>query len=186
MLNSPLFWILQSTNPILNHLLSLLFGSPPHTYFPVFPWLVYPLIGLAIGLAIKYSYQNLYRDLFIVGGFVFLFEFLMQFTRFHFPDVSFYRTYPDVTLMHLGFAVAWFAMWHFISRKFLDNKFFSLLTFSSKNITLIYFIQWIIIFWCFAFIGYHKLGIVSSIIVSVVMSVATLLLLYPIKRFATR
>jgi uncharacterized membrane protein len=183
---SPLLWDLQSDNLFLNHLLSLLVGKPPNTYFPLFPWLVYPLAGFAIGIAIKIKYHKLYRDLFVAGTLVFLFEYLTQFTKFHFTATSFYRTNPDGTLMHLAFVVAWFAMWHYISKKYARNKFFSLLIFMSKNITLIYFIQWVLIFCCFPLFGYHRLALGMSIAVSVSMSAITFFIVYAITNISQR
>jgi uncharacterized membrane protein len=183
---SPLVWDLHSDNVIINHILSLFFGQPPATYFPVFPWLIYPLTGFAIGIAIKEKFYNFYKDLLIVGSFVFLCEYLAQFTKFHFPTTSFYRTFPDQTLMHVGFAVAWFAMWHFISTRFPGNKFFSFITFFSKNITLVYFIQWVLIFWCFPLFGYHRLYLGMSIIVSISISAIVFFFSYLIVRLSNR
>jgi uncharacterized membrane protein len=178
LLASPLIWDLHASSVWTNHIFSLFCGQPPYTYFPIFPWLVYPLTGFAIGVGINGKLKKLFRDLLMVGTSVFLFEYLTQFTNYNFPKSSFYRTYPDVTLMHLGFAVAWFAMWHFISKKSPGNKLFSLFVFLSKNITLIYVIQWVLIFWCFPLFGYHRLPLAKSVIVSFSASAITIFITY--------
>jgi hypothetical protein len=186
LLASSILWDIKSSNVILDRFLRLCAGQPPYTYFPLFPWLVYPLTGFVIGEAIKQRHENLWKQLLIAGCFAFFIELLFQFTPYHCPQTSFYRTWPDATLMHLGFVVAWIAVFHFASIRISDNKFFKLLKFSSKNITLIYFIQWILIFWCFPFVGYHKLGLVMSIIIAVTMSLTVFLLTYFISKFFKR
>jgi hypothetical protein len=178
MLLSPILWDLHSDNRFADHLLSLFFGGPPQSYFPVFPWLVYPLVGFAIGIGIKTKFHGIFQGLLIIGAFAFLIEFAFQFTRFHFPVVSFYRTYPDQTLMHLGFTVAWFGKWHFIAKKFTGAKVFTFLCFLSRNITLIYFIQWVLIFWCFPLFGYHRLDLSMSVLISVSICITVFQITY--------
>jgi len=185
LLASPLLWDLHSSNIFCNYILQLICGQPPHTYFPLLPWLVYPLTGFAIGIAIKQNEINIWKHLFIVGSFVCLLEFILQFTPYHFPKTEFYRTYPDLTLMHVGFAVLWLSLWHFVTARFSEGKLFAFLQFLSKNITLIYFIQWIVIFWCFSFIGYRHLAILPSILVSLAMNVTVLLLTYMLTKTVT-
>ncbi|HLX90860.1 MAG TPA: heparan-alpha-glucosaminide N-acetyltransferase domain-containing protein, partial [Puia sp.] len=46
---SPFAWDLHGANPLSNYLLSLAGGQPPRVFFPLFPWLVYPLVGYAFG-----------------------------------------------------------------------------------------------------------------------------------------
>jgi hypothetical protein len=46
---SPFLWNIHSKQPVLNYIFDLLWGYNARVYFPVFPWLVYPLAGMAAG-----------------------------------------------------------------------------------------------------------------------------------------
>jgi len=37
----------------VDYILTLLGGHPPYVYFPVFPWIIYPLTGLSLGYYLK-------------------------------------------------------------------------------------------------------------------------------------
>lgn len=105
------FWDLDHAHPVVDYALGLVGGQPPQVFFPLLPWLVYPLVGLAIGKLLTKPYST-YSALLFSGGFLYASEAFLYTTPFHFPVTSFYRTYPDRTLMHLGFVVAWLAVWH--------------------------------------------------------------------------
>ena len=163
---SPLFWDWHHPNIIVDHFLHLLGGSTPDTFFPLNPWLIYPLIGLAIGNYCRSEYRSL-KAIFFSGAFLFLSGFCMQFSPFHFPATLFWRTYPDKTIMHLGFVLVWISFWFWLEPylKAFENSFIiKLLSFCSRNITTIYLLQWIIIFWMLPLFGYNNLDLGETII----------------------
>jgi uncharacterized membrane protein len=50
---APFAWDLHSSHAYPDYLLQLLGGEPPKIFFPVLPWLVYPLIGMSLGIFLK-------------------------------------------------------------------------------------------------------------------------------------
>lgn len=53
LLVTPLTWMVQSDNSILQYPLGLFNGLPPKAFFPFFPWICYPLAGLVMAQVIK-------------------------------------------------------------------------------------------------------------------------------------
>src|SRR5688572_14942512 len=148
---SPLAWDMKSGIIFIDYLLQLLGGHPPNVFFPVFPWLVYPMMGLCLGFFLKHSDT---KFVFINAGWL---GAVFMIGACLFPPtpatewLSFYRTQPADTIFHAGFVLSWLGVVHWLSRHVAANPFFALLVFCSRNITAIYIIQWIIIFWCMAF-----------------------------------
>lgn len=163
---SPIF-IPSEARGFPNYLTHLLVGQPPHTYFPLFPWLVYPLSGLAIGYFIKKECSKTFLALLAVGLGLMALGFWIGCYE---APASFYRLGPWKTIQHLGFVCCWLTIWHIISRLFRSNIFFTFLEFLSRGITLIYLIQWPLICWLLPVFGYHQLGITESVIISLIIS----------------
>lgn len=180
---SPLLWDLQfGINP-LDHIIALFNGHPPQVFFPIFPWIVYPLMGLVFGHLLKQINLNyLLRKTGLVGVGLIIASLCLPPTTETDPWLPFYRTRPADTIFHLGFVLTWLSIFHWISRKIPSNPFFTLLTFCSRNITSIYLIQWILICWCLAFTGYLQLGLFRSFMWMMTITLITLLLTWRIQK----
>jgi hypothetical protein len=164
---SPVVWDAHNTNPLLNYLLQLAAGQPPHTFFPFFPWLAYPLVGLAIGHVLKRDGPACFR---YVGGWgLVLFGISVIFDRLYpnMPPTTFYRTYPVSSAGHIGIVFITLYAWDLLYRYVKPNHFFRVLTYSSKNITQIYLIQWVLISLFLPLVGYQALGLSATILVIV-------------------
>ncbi len=162
---SPYFWDIHSRYAVADYLFLLFGGSPPEVFFPFFPWIVYPLVGLSIGVFIKRSKELKYpfwlcRDmgwvLIILGNL--LSRILNQDT-----GTSFYRSDFNGTIIHVGIVLVWLSVWQWIEENVAHNYFFDVLVYMSRNITSIYIIQWIIIFWLLPVFGYQRLGTDASV-----------------------
>jgi uncharacterized membrane protein len=162
---SPFAWDLHSVHTYPDYLLQLLGGRPPQVFFPVFPWLVYPLVGLSLGIFMKKEANRqhafwLCRD---TGWILVIIGSLVKYMGSGLPATSFYRTYYDDTMIHLGIVLITLSVWEWISRNVKDNHFFEVLSYMSRNITGIYVIQWILICWLLPLFGYHDLVIPGSL-----------------------
>lgn len=156
---SPSIWDLKTGIAFVDQVLVLFNGHPPQTFFPVFPWLVYPLIGLTLGFLLKTNHtEYILRKTGIAGIAFMIISLSFPATTTITEWLSFYRTAPADTIFHIGFVLLWLCIFHWLNKKIKPNPFFTLLTFCSKNITAIYIIQWILICWCMAFTGYLQLG----------------------------
>jgi hypothetical protein len=173
---SPLVWDANSSSSFWNYLLQLTVGQPPRTFFPVFPWLAYPLVGLAIGRIIKRDGPSCFQifgqwGIALIGINV-MFDFLYPNT----PPTSFYRTYPVETACHSGIVFIALYCWDLLYRYVKPNHFFRVLTYSSKHITLIYLTQWILISALLPVWGYQRLGLGVTMLVIVPITATVYLL----------
>lgn len=187
---SPMFWDLQSDLLVIQHLFDLIGGHPNRVFFPVFPWMVFVLAGFVLGLVWEESSRWM-TTIFFIGVALFVKGYFIKDAPNAF---GFYRTGAGGTCMHLGFVLMWVPFWRLITPFFepssnrissLIKKIASLLamtfTFCSKNITSIYFIQWIVVAWLFPVIGYRTLGVWQSLAIGIIVTaiVFTITYLFP-------
>jgi Heparan-alpha-glucosaminide N-acetyltransferase, catalytic len=162
---SPFGWDLHSHNLSLDYLLQLVGGQPPHVFFPLLPWLVYPLVGLSLGIQLRNIDEHqhafwLCRDM---GWVLIIFGSVLQYFFPGFSNTSFYRTGYYGTMIHLGIVGVTLTVWECISENVKENQFFELLRYASRNITPIYIIQWILICWLLPIFGYHDLEFIPTL-----------------------
>ena len=179
MILSPLLWDVKPGIVFVDSIILLFNGHPPETFFPVFPWIVYPLMGMTLGYLLKHNNPDyLLRKTGITGFGLIIISCVFPPTKTVVEWPSFYRTEPADTLFHLGFVLLWLALFHRLSKKIKANPVFSLLIFCSKHITTIYIIQWILICWCMVITGYMQMNLIHTIFWMAGITIATLLLTY--------
>ncbi|HMJ46325.1 MAG TPA: heparan-alpha-glucosaminide N-acetyltransferase domain-containing protein [Ferruginibacter sp.] len=160
---SPLVWDLISDHFVFNAFLQLVGGQPPRVFFPLFPWLVYPVFGVYIGYllkgGIKIRIPKLWIGTIIIACLgIIVYHFLNSKS-----EGSFYRTFPVDTCFHLLLVLVWLYAWQLISKWVPANRFFDLLCWLSKHITVIYFVQWVFIFWLLPVFGFQSIGFLGSV-----------------------
>ena len=164
LLAAPYLWDATSNNPFFNYLLQLLGGQPPHIFFPLLPWLVYPMVGLMISHDIQQYNVSVYPHLLKIGIGCILLGYIIHHFAGEQYAVSFYRTFPWDTVGHLGIVLVALYCWQWIETHTRSNNFFKLLTYCSRNITQLYIIQWMVIIWLLPFFGYRQLDYFTSVI----------------------
>lgn len=139
-------------------------GGPPGVYFPVFPWLAYPLLGLALGRLLAERGTAVFWRVCFFGGFTLLFAgALLSLREGGLLAGEFYRPLPGAVLVHAGFVLLWLSAWEGLARILPDNFFFRLLRESSRRITVVYAVQWILVCAFIPLIGFRSLGLAGSI-----------------------
>lgn len=174
---SPYTWQLSFGNPLSDRLTGLLNATPPIAFFPVFPWLCYPLAGLIIAqVYIQFTYTRIIRIHFLAGISLIIFGYLLEQTEPIAWRSSFYRPGRGGTLWHMGIVIVWIAMFIILSKAIKNSKVFLLLQYLSKHITVVYITQWIIILWMFALFGYNNLRFAETLGAITITSLLSFLL----------
>jgi hypothetical protein len=86
------------------------------------------------------------------------------------PPTTFYRTYPVDTACHIGIVFIALYAWDLLYRYVKPNHFCRVLIYSSKNITQIYLIQWVLISFFLPLLGYQTLGFTATVLVIVLVT----------------
>lgn len=136
--------------PERNYLLPFIGGAYSWAFFPLFPWLAYPLLGFLF----FYSEEKIKRFLnqkkktaaamFIgIGALVAIFADWGFRITVDLP--SYYHHTFFYSLWAIGIVILWAALLRFFLQKFPQTLTGSFLQWLGKNITLFYVIQWLII-----------------------------------------
>ena len=170
----PYLWDIKTHSSLADYFLQAIGGHPPQAYFPFFPWIIYPLAGLSVGYYLHRSSHNyVFKWMGIIGMLVIIVSLLFKTENYQEPWPAFYRTGFGDSLFHLGIVFCWLCFL-FHCMPYLTNtvtlRFFSFL---SKNITIIYVIQWIVICWCLGIAGYAKNNFVQSVFWMIGITVST-------------
>lgn len=187
---SPLVWGHRLHNFFIDYFFKFLNGAPPAVFFPAFPWMTYPLMGLSFGYLFKVLLeQEFYKMCLKVGLILLLIG--MGFMWFE-PDnfsADFYRLGPGGTIFHAGLLLLWICLCHLLVEKINPprcSQFFGLMTWYSTNITIIYVIQWILVIYCLPFFGFMTLGTAGTLMAAGIISLLTYLFVKLIKSYRQR
>lgn len=174
---SPFLYGLHCKNVYVGYLLELLAGQPPRVFFPVLPWLMYPLIGLVIGYYLKKEKPLLFGYGMLAGVALMIISCAPWMPYAKQFDASFYRTYPSGSFYHIGIVLIWLYLAHWLSVNAYRHHrlLFKFFDFISRHITLVYCVQWILICWSLPLIGFRMLGLAGSIIAASLFAALTVL-----------
>jgi uncharacterized membrane protein len=134
-----------------NYVLPFVAGNASWSYFPLFPWLAYPLAGCWFQKnesRIEYYFKIKPRWSYFLVVMVLLIS-VLRFSGFGF------RTSVDLPLFYhhdfrfflwtLGVVLIWAVLLKMLIKKVPSSKILNLLKWTGKNVTLIYVVQWLII-----------------------------------------
>jgi len=152
------FFVVGSTgymNEILmvserNYVLPFIAGTYSWAYFPLFPWLAYPLLGFTF-----YHWEEKILSFVtkqkIVSGFILagIGVLVISFCRWGINTTinlpAYYHHTFLFSLWAIGIVILWVVFLRFLLNKFPDTGIGNFLKWLGKNITLFYVIQWLII-----------------------------------------
>lgn len=177
---SPYMWQMKTQQPILDIILSPIFGGSEYTYHPVFSWIFYPLMGAFFGwLLIRAKNKNaFYVVATVLSAFIMFLGFFYYFLH---PGYDFgivtgdvYNYFQHGILSNVIFVAAiicWLALWNFampLIPQFIKKK----LTFWSKATTPMYVIHWLFIGGC-SFLVFDTFDIKQSILGIIILIILT-------------
>jgi len=131
-------------------ILPFIAGNYSWSYFPLFPWLAYPLTGFIFAhhkkkISLFFDRQKVISILIIaaIAALVLLFYKQGFNTTINLP--AYYHHTCWYILWALGVTLLWTIFLEFFLKLFPDTKVGNLFCWIGKNITLFYVIQWLII-----------------------------------------
>lgn len=138
-------------------------GKPPEVFFPVFPWLTYPLAGLAWAHYLEtVPAGKLYPNTALAGVLLLASGTIISRGEPAYLKDSFYRLGTGGTCRHLGIVLLWLCLCHTITKRRSQQRFVRLLAILSRRITRIYTIQWMLVLWLIPVFGYRKRGLAGT------------------------
>lgn len=137
-------------NIILKYITSFIYGSTEWSYFPLFPWLAYPLSGVVLyQLQKKFDFRFFYlpKTKLLFGSVFLLF---LAFTIKYAINVSsnlqqYYHHGLLFFIWVILFCLFYALLVHELNTHIGESIVFKYLKWLGKNVTLVYVIQWIII-----------------------------------------
>jgi len=153
---TPIVWSLSEN---VTYWGQFLYGEPPLVYFPMFPWLVYPLSGLILGQVIKEMTTKRVALILVITA-VICISFGGLIYKVEPPEwnQNFYRLGIGGTLAHIGFVFLWLLLFVLLNWLIRNNLLFTFLRWLSKNVTVVYIIQWVVVCWFLPLFGYNSLS----------------------------
>jgi len=174
--------------PGVDYVCQLLWDSGWHVYFAVFPWFSFILIGMFLGMWLKEKDSNvnfiftrmLYVGLvlLVIGGAATAYNF-----EYHFGD--YFHLGPGGAIYLAGINLILYWMAHIVTSKIKHNKVFGFIYYSSKRVTSIYIIQWILVCWGMGIFGFQQLGVTGVLLMIPVLTVITYLVQAGIEKALT-
>ncbi len=125
------------------------FGGEAHwSYFPLFPWLSYPLGGYLFYLAEKTTFFQhlkaragllwLILSVILASSMTYGFRVSIQLDDYYHHDALF-------VIWTFAFIMWWLVSWQHIEKWLPENVVFRYLRFCGKNVTAFYIVQWLLI-----------------------------------------
>jgi uncharacterized membrane protein len=172
---SPGLWGTTTGGP-LDAFLALLWGADWNVFFPLFPWIVYPLVGLAYGrtLVARPERRRFIRGMGVVGIGIFVAGVVLTF--FAHPAIgvdAYWRQRPGIVLMILGVILAWMAATDILVARVRPNRVFDQLYSWSGRVTAMYCIHWILLGWGVGLVGHRELELPAVAVAIVVLLALT-------------
>ena len=180
LLVSPFLWGKLDNNLFFN----LFWGDAENVSFPFFPWVIYPLLGMYLCrylIGAKMPKRNLKK----MGFYGLILSFLgllivilsaLRLFRFDlfFPNGDYERSGAGIHLIIIGFLFLWFNVCYWLEQKFgLENRIIKVLIYWSRNVTAIYFIQWLLFGWSTLIFDQNKQNAFVSAIIGFVVLLTT-------------
>ncbi|MGB9664709.1 MAG: acyltransferase family protein [Ignavibacteria bacterium] len=138
---------IQVGNQPLQYILSFFFRVSDWAYFPLISWISFPIFGMYLsnsGLLEKILDKK-FPDLFWIVYLILFFLSLDYGLKNSFDLNSYYSMKFDLFLYSLFVIFGWAKILKTLFEKFADNLFTGYLNWIGRNVTAVYFFQWIII-----------------------------------------
>ncbi|KXX71117.1 hypothetical protein AVL50_09805 [Flammeovirga sp. SJP92] len=144
-----------------DYMLDLLWGNQYNVYFPVFPWMGFILMGRFVGelyIENKTNIKGFFQKVIILSGITISIGALLCYLDYDYHFGDYYHLGPGGMLLLLGVNTSFIYISHLIFKAIKNTQFFPFLVYASKNVTLIYFLQWVVIDWGMGLFGFATMN----------------------------
>ena len=180
LLVSPFLWGKFDSNVFSD----LFWGNSETVSFPFFPWAIYPLLGMYLsryligGTNIKINLKKMCWYGLILGIFGILMVILSALKLLNFdlfsPLGNYERSGAGIHLLIIGFVLLWLNVCYWLEHNFgVENPITKVLIYWSRNVTAIYFIQWLLFGWSILIFDSNQQNAFASALIGLVVLLIT-------------
>lgn len=177
---SPFLWKIKIEIPVVEQVADLFWGDKPlggfianMVNFPVFPWITFPLIGMVVGevFACSTDLSKSYKKIGLIGGMIMITGLAITALDPDYHLNDYYHSRQGAMIFMAGFTLIWLYLCNIVTDKIQRNKAFDLLYDWSRNVTTIYFIQWVLIIWCIAIFGMNESSFLITVFIIILIAI---------------
>ncbi len=174
-IGSPWLWGRMSGWSPLDRLLTLLWGATDSVSFPVFPWLCYPLTGMAFGywLATSADRDRPFRRAAWTGLTLLLVGAGVTWTHPAFHIGDYWRSGPGAVIWITGFVLLWLSLCHWLVKRVPANPLLHLFYYWSEHVTAFFCLHWMVIVWGMGLVGYQQQRLPVVVLLMIAVAAAT-------------
>jgi uncharacterized membrane protein len=146
---------------------NLLWGTGENVFFPLFPWIVYPLVGMTYSsFVLETADRRRTMKRTALAGLLLCFAglgalFVPEDAVFALGN--YFRSGLGIHLVVLGLVFMWLALCWVVAQKHGSGRIAGLLCFWSRNVTVAYFVQWVLIGWGIVLFGANRHGSLAAL-----------------------
>ncbi len=181
---SPFLWGVGSDVPVAGHLLDYLWGNIPSqepsignlVSFPFFPWFAYVLVGMFLGDTLKRStdLNATFRKMGLIGFLISVISLAFIAPNYSYHVGDFYHSRPGFVAFVVGIVLAWVYLCQLAVGHIRPNRPFEVIYYWSKNVNVIYLVQWVLIMWgADLILGFNKSSYSTTVFVMLFMAIAS-------------
>ena len=143
----------------VDYLLDILWGKDWNVYFPVFPWFGFILTGMFFGYVYNEHDKNIketFHKIIRYGSIVALIGVWLCYDNYELHMNDYFHLGVGGFLFLLGINLVFFWLAQQLYENLKLGKVMAVLQYCSRNITSMYVIQWVLICWGMAVLGYKN------------------------------
>lgn len=166
--SSPYLW---GIFPYFNEI-NPFFGTGSVIEFPLFPWVIYFLLGMYLSKYLLLYFNKTTKKSFIFYGTVLIITGIFTFDIF--PIGDYYRSGLRIHFIMIGFTLIWFVLCSYLAKLVEKQNFINnTISFWSRNVTSMYIIQWIIYGWSILILNINKFSAREALIIGIFVFLLT-------------
>lgn len=175
---SPFLWSIDVKSLPLQYITNVFWGDEYLSVFPVFPWIVFPLVGMVVGRLLLVS-KDYYRTINKLGlSSIF---FIIIGVRLIFLNSDyFFNAYGKMGIGAIIAIIGFVLLWQLLITKIhnlIGGKINTgFLMFLSKYVLQVYFIHWVLCKWAIVIFGKDSMGIGETIFMFIAVTALTMLI----------